>query len=214
MKFSLKLLESDTEIRSQILNAMKSDLDAALTATARSIKQDIFEIVKDALETEPEFSSLIAGELRKEFGIQDTSNVQIAVNNIANSIIIDKTPVSINNTGISGGLKISIINNRDYGGALGDASALVVDDQRGYSLPWLEWLLLKGNQIIVRDFSVKFGSNANSRSGDAIMVPSSSSWRVPPEFAGTITDNWTTRALSKIDDKITNIIQTVFVRNL
>jgi hypothetical protein len=214
MKFSLKLLESDTEIRSQILNAMKSDLDAALTSTARSIKQDIFEIVKDALETEPEFSSLIAGELRKEFGIQDTSNVQIAVNNIANSIIIDKTPVSINNTGISGGLKISIINNRDYGGALGDQSALVVDDQRGYSLPWLEWLLLKGNQIIVRDFSVKFGSNANSRSGDAIMVPSSSSWRVPPEFAGTITDNWTTRALSKIDDKITNIIQTVFVRNL
>jgi hypothetical protein len=214
MKFSLRLLESDTEIRSQILNAMKSDIDAALTATARSIKQDIFDIVKDALETEPEFSSLIAGELRKEFGIQDTSNVQMAVNNIANSIIIDKVPVSINNTGISGGLKISIINNRDYGGALGDTSAFVVDDQRGYSLPWLEWLLLKGNQIIVRDFAVKFGPNPNSRTGDAIMVPSSSNWRVPPEFAGTITDNWTTRALSKIDDKITSIIQSAFVRNL
>lgn len=214
MKFSLKLVESESIIRSQILNTLKDQINIALTATVNDVRREVVELVKNALETEPEFSSLISGELRREFGISDTSNVQIAVSNIANSILIEKTPVSINNAGLSGGLKISLINNQDYGGALSDESGQVVDNTRGYSLPWLEWLLLKGNQIIVRDFEVKLGANPRSRSGDAVMVPSSSNWRVPPQFAGTVRENWTTRALSKIDDKIINIIKSRFERNL
>jgi hypothetical protein len=77
-------------------------------------------------------------------------------------------------------------------------------------LPWLEWLLLKGNSIIVRNYNVKYGQNPRSRSGDAIMIDSTSSWRVPPEFAGTTRDNWTTRALNRVDKDINRIIQQSF----
>jgi len=76
-------------------------------------------------------------------------------------------------------------------------------------------LLLYGGQIIVRNYRVKMGSNRASRTGMAIMVESpGDSWRVPPEFAGTSNNNWVTRALSKIDDKILDIIQLEIERKI
>jgi len=46
------------------------------------------------------------------------------------------------------------------------------------------------------------------------MIDSSSNWRVPPEYAGTVRDNWTTRALSRVDSSITKIIQSTFESNI
>lgn len=209
MKFSIKLIESESFIRTQILQAIRDRLNKALSVTAQSIKSDISILIREALQSEPEFSSLLSGQLRKEFGIEDTGNVYIVVDAISNSVQTNVKTVSINNTGVSGGLQIQLVGP-GYGGALADSSAQVMDSERGYSLPWLEWLLLKGNQIIIRKYEVKLGENPRSRSGDAIMIPSGTSWRVPPEFAGTERDNWVTRALGKIDNKITNLIQTKF----
>jgi hypothetical protein len=82
-------------------------------------------------------------------------------------------------------------------------------------LPWLEWLLLYGGKIIVRDYRVKMGSNNRSRTGMAVMVESSgSNWRVPTEFAGTSNNNWVTRAINKIDNKILDILETELEKSL
>lgn len=214
MKFSLSLLETNTEIRQKILSAMKPLIDKALDNTILSLSKDVKGLLIEALKAEPEYSSLISGELRREFGISDTSNVNIAVENIANSIVINKNDIKINNNGLSGGIQINIINNQDYGGALADYSGQVIDNDRGYNLPWLEWLLLRGNQIIVKNYEIKLGKNSRSRSGDAIMVSSLSNWRVPPKFAGTVKDNWTTRALSTMETKLTNLIRSTFEKNI
>jgi hypothetical protein len=37
-------------------------------------------------------------------------------------------------------------------------------------------------------------------------------WRVPAMYAGTISNNWVTRAIANIDDDITTIIQNEFTR--
>jgi hypothetical protein len=214
MKFSLNLVENNSEIRQKILNAMQDIINNAIDNTIKILQKNIKNLIIDALKSEPEYSSLINGELKREFGISDTSNVDTAIDTIASSVKISKNTIKINNAGLSGGIEISIINNQDYGGALSDYSGKVIDNDRGYSLPWLEWLLLKGNQIIVKNYEVKLGSNPRSRSGDAIMIASSSSWRVPPQFAGTIKDNWTTRALSTIETKISNLIKTTFESNI
>lgn len=210
MRFTVSLLENDSAIRNEILKAMQPIINKAITYTVNNIKPDIIKLIKEALETEPEYNSLVSGELRREFGIEDTSSVNTVVNALANSIVTESNLTIINNTGLSGGLSIKIINRNDYGGSLDTEAAKVVDGIRGYSLPWLEWLLLKGNQILVRNYSVKLGSNPYSRSGDAIMIPSNKNWRVPPEYAGTQQDNWTTRALLKIDKQLTSIIQNKF----
>jgi hypothetical protein len=214
MKFSLNLVENNSEIRQKILNAMQDIINNAIDNTIKILQKNIKNLIIDALKSEPEYSSLINGELKREFGISDTSNVDTAIDTIASSVKISKNTIKINNAGLSGGIEISIINNQDYGGALSDYSGKVIDNDRGYSLPWLEWLLLKGNQIIVKNYEVKLGSNPRSRSGDAIMIASSSNWRVPPQFAGTIKDNWTTRALSMIETKISNLIKTTFESNI
>ena len=214
MKFSISLIETNSKIRGYILESMKKTLDNTFSRVISSIKQDLQKLVIKALQAEPEYTSLISGELRREFGIADTSNVDTAVKNLAESILITKKNISINNNGLSGGLEISIINNQDYGGALLDFSGQVIDNERGYSLPWLEWLLLKGSAVIIKNYEVKLGSNPRSRSGDAIMIESTSSWRVPPAFAGTINNNWTTRALSNIENELNNLIKSKFESSL
>jgi hypothetical protein len=210
MKYEVVLLENDSTIRKNILEALKPLIDQSLTKAVTSLRQPLVDLIKSALRSEPEYASLISGQLRWELGIADVGNVDIAINNIANSIEINKQSVGINNLGLSGGMELKIINNQDFGGALSDQSAFVNDAERGYSLPWLEWLLLKGNAILVRNFEVKFGPSPRSRSGNAIMIGSSSNWRVPPEFAGTIRDNWTTRAIDRIDNQIIKLMQNTF----
>jgi hypothetical protein len=213
MKFNVTLIDSESSIRNSILEAMKNQLNKALNTTAASIKSDLAPIIKNSLETEPEFNSLMSGQLRQEFGIQNTSSVTNIIDIMVNSIVVNIKPVKISNRGLSGGLEIQLIGP-GYGGALLDSSAQVIDNERGYSLPWLEWLLLKGNQILIRQYEVKIGPTPKSRSGDAIMIPSNQNWRVPPEFAGTERDNWVIRALNKVDNKITNIIQSKFESSL
>jgi hypothetical protein len=46
------------------------------------------------------------------------------------------------------------------------------------------------------------------------MVESDSSWRVPAEFAGTEKNNWTTRAVERIEKSLLSLIQTTMERNL
>jgi hypothetical protein len=86
------------------------------------------------------------------------------------------------------------------------ADQFSVITEKGQQLPWLKWLLFEGTSSIVKDYDVKFGPNTKSRTGEAIMVQTNRSWRVPPEFAGTIADNWFTRAIDSIDDSIETII--------
>lgn len=214
MRYNISLIENDNYIRNSIMEILKKDINKALDSTVLKIKDPIIQVIKTALKNEPEYSSLMSGQLRSEFGIDDTSKIDIAINNISNSILIEKKLMSVNNFGLSGGLDLKIINSQDFGGALTDSTAFVNDSERGYNLPWLEWLLLKGNSIIVRNYEVKYGQNSRSRSGDAIMIDSSSNWRVPPEYAGTVRDNWTTRALSRVDSSITKIIQSTFESNI
>ena len=87
-------------------------------------------------------------------------------------------------------------------------------DPAGYSIPWLDWLLLKNNQILVRNYEVQYTNSNRSRSGMAIMVNSNSNWRVPPEYAGSITNNWTTRAVDRVESKVYNIIKQHIENNI
>lgn len=212
MKYSVSLLESDKDIRSAILDALSSDLSKTISKSISAISTKIKILVKKALQNEPEYQSLKNGQLRREFGIENTNNVDVVIDKLIDTLVIDTKTITINSQGLSGGLRITMIPS-DFSGVVGSEESVVVDNMRGYSLPWLEWLLLKGSQIIVKDYEVKVGSNPYSRSGDAIMVSSSKNWRVPPEFAGTVTDNWTTRALSTIDDEISKIIQDTIESN-
>lgn len=214
MKFSLTILDSDAKIRKNILDLLIDKLNKTIDKAIPAIRLDIVTLLNQALKQEPEYQSLKSGQLRADLGIPDVSVVDDIVSKLAETTNVTKKSIKATNSGLTGGLEVSAIESETISGLIADSSAFVNDETKGYSLPWLEWLLLRGNTVIVKDYSVKYGSYPGSRSGDAIMIEADSSWRVPAEFAGTAKNNWTTRAIQRIDTQITKVIQQNIERNI
>jgi hypothetical protein len=81
------------------------------------------------------------------------------------------------------------------------------DETRGISareekVSWLEWLLLGGDIIKPGFIILHVSREKNSRSKEAIMIPNPRGWRVQPQHAGTLEDNWITRTLEKTREKL------------
>jgi hypothetical protein len=122
------------------------------------------------------------------------------------NIQINYSAPKISNNMIRGSFSASMIRV-DFSDVLYSDYAIVYDSLRGYSLPWLEWLLLEGNKTIIKNQNVVLGPSRSSRTGFALMRESPTSWKVPSEYAGTITDNWITRALDNGQDSINEAIE-------
>jgi hypothetical protein len=208
MKVSFNLVDSDSVIQKQILDLLRNNMDIAFKKALPKIKDRIKKEVRDALTAEPEYQSLISGKLKYEFGISSNQKIESIIDIWINNIMVNYTGIKSGTRGLNGSLSLNMIKS-SYDDVLANDGAVVIDSSSGAVLPWLEWLLLYGGKIIVRDYRVQIGPNARSRTGMAIMVQSSgNNWRVPPEFAGTASNNWVTRALDKIDNKISNILET------
>lgn len=206
MKFNISIQESNSTIVQKILSALKDDVTKVIGSVLPKITNDVKELVAEALRQEPEYSSLLGGTLKAEFGIYEASSVDRIVQALADTIKVEQQRVEITNRGLKGGFSLTMMKTDDMDGIIYIDSASVVDNKNGYVLPWLEWLLYKNNQPIVRNYAVNYTTSTYSRSGLAIMVPDKSNWRVPPEFAGSVRNNWTTRAISRTDKAIYNII--------
>lgn len=210
MKIDFKLLESDSAIAKEIFEAIRDRLSLVLNKAEQDISNQVKSIIADSLRTEPEYQSLKSGILKAEFGIQFPETVDKIVEKLSETVSIQQTPISVTSRGLKGGFVLTAIQSDNISGLIEDLDAFVSDDAKGYKLPWLEWLLLRGADKIVKNYEVQFGSSPYSRSGMAIMKASSGSWRVPPQFAGTSKNNWTTRAVSKAEDAIrSSIIQNI-----
>lgn len=213
MKLSLNLLETDSYIKDQILQILAKQVEPVLQKAANKSTPKIQNLIEDALKQEPEYASLISGQLRLEFGIPDSSSVDNIVKKLSETATISVKNVTIKNNGLSGGLLLTALERTSMGGLINDANALV-NDSKGYSLPWLQWLLYEGNKPIIRNYEVKIGPNPYSRTGMAIMINSDKNWRVPPAFAGTINNNWVTRAIDRVSNSVPKIIQENFENSL
>lgn len=213
MKFSLSLLESDDQIKTMVFKSIIDKLSIVIDKSLSPITDGIKNIVKEALKQEPEYTSLVSGKLKAELGIPDSSVVDLVVDSLVNTLQVTKQPLTSSNIGIKGGFVMTMMKSDDLGGVIYSSISSVVD-AKGYSLPWLEWLLLRSNAPIVKNYSVKYGPSPYSRSGMAIMVPSKDSWRVPPEFVGSQSDNWTTRAISNTEKSVYSLIQNTIEKYL
>ena len=157
----------------------------------------------------PEYVSLKSGRLKYEFGLPQEVDVDDVVSIISNSVNVNLVQSKISSGSINIGIKIEVFE-RTGEPAINSPNAFVTDTKGGYSLPWLEWLLLKGTAPIVNNYSVVLGPNKFSRTGMALMVQSNKNWKVPSEFAGSSSNNWASRALDKIEDKIQTQIIAIF----
>lgn len=208
MKLSLKLLENNREIEKSILQALLPLTTDFMNGINKKIKDNIINIVKNNIISSNEYDSLVGGELKLELGIVDAPvKVQQIIDIwVSNTLMSYKAPKIINSK-IKSTFTVKMVKT-NFSDILNQPAAFVEDTLRGYQLPWLEWLLLNGTATIVDDYEVVIGPNPRSRTGYAVMLPSvSNGWSVPPQFAGTINDNWITRALSKAKPEIEKLLE-------
>ena len=112
--------------------------------------------------------------------------------------------------GIEANLVINMIKE-NYADIVSSGSG-VYASEKGSQINWLRWLLLEGNNSVVIGYRYLPKTDANSRTGKGIMISGQSSiYRVPPQFAGTASDNWITRgidqALPQIESYINRMVQ-------
>lgn len=214
MKINVKLLESNSQVRKLILNALMGDVQNTINKSIRSIESKIKQLVLDALKSEPEYESLKGGQLRYELGIPDSTSIDLVVQSLVDTLQLTTKPLKITNLGLGGGFQLTMIGRGDLDNISNSDFASVFDSNGGYSLPWLKWLLFEGTKPIIKNYEVRMGPNPNSRTGMAVMVKSSDDWKVPPQFAGTASSNWITRALSTIEEKVNNTIRTTIENNV
>jgi hypothetical protein len=206
MLFKFKLLESNSQISQSILNALLPDISDYFKDIIRYLKTNIPPVINNAIINSLEYQSLLNGQLQYEFGIPDSSSKLAGILDIwsKNIHIIYDSP-KISGGKIKGSFSVNMIR-LDFSDVLYSDYAIMTDNLRGYSLPWLEWLLLEGNKTIIKNYNVVIGPNKYSRTGMAVMRESSKSWNVPSQFAGTISDNWITRAIDTAEGEIQSVI--------
>ena len=206
MRLTLNLIDNNNVIQQKILTALLPDCKKYLDTAINKIKAALPNIVYNNITNTQEYISLISGQLKFEFGIPDASQKIASLIDlwITNIVYTYKSP-TISGNQIKASFTAELVRS-DFSDVLGSEYASV-QDQSGYSLPWLRWLLLDGSAILVPNHSVIIGPNPRSRTGNAIMrMNSGQSWSVPNRYQGTESDNWITRALDNAAPDIENLI--------
>ena len=208
---TINIKSSDNVMYRDILRAVRKELISILERSIPDIKKNVYALINTRIYASQEIQSLLDGVLRAEMGLVRPAPI---VDDIVKAIVAG-TKVKFNkpritSVGIAGGLTISILKS-DMKEALGVDGASFVSE-RGENVEWLNWLLTRGDDIIIRHYNIDFNvhqgdKKKSSRTNEAIMSEGQG-WRVNPSFSGILEDNILTRALENIDNEITDIIIT------
>lgn len=206
MKFGLTVAESTNTISDLIMKNLSDNINKILNKAIPRIENDLRFLLDTAIRNEPEYASLMAGSLKAELGLPDSAIVDQTVDYFINSIKVSKNNIKYSTSkGMYGNITIELVTEASITSAINTDFANI-QDVKGYIIPWLQWLLLEGTSILVKNYEVKYGNSPYSRSGMAVMVESNDSWNVPNMFAGKMGNNWITRAISNSESSIMKII--------
>ena len=202
---SLKILESNSDISNSILQALKPLVNDYFKKVYDSVSVKIQELVVQSIKNAPEYNSLLNGQLKAEFGLPDADNRINELLEFWKYMHVEYRPVKIVNGLLETHFIIHMIQS-DFNNVI-HTGAAILQTEKGKDLNWLEWLLLLGDQTIIKDYVVKFGPNSNSRTGMAVMKGvTSGKWSVPSAYSGTLNDNWITRAMDGADKDINRLL--------
>ena len=199
---SLKVLESNNAIMKKIHIALAKEFNKTLSQSVARMYRELQPLISSALLSSPEMLSLSGGVLRVDFGLTSDPSSAI-VSAIVSSLDIQIQPAKATAAGIKGGLLITM-QPIDYNNLF----SLSVAEQmtaKGASLPWLQWLLTFGQQIIVANFGVEYGAGKGI-SGGGYMAVDERPFKVSSQYAGTVDDNFITRAVDGISPQIKGVI--------
>lgn len=207
---SVTLNDSNAKISKRIFEILSIQINKAILKNRAKALRILKVAVKDWLQKSPEISSLLSqgapNSLNALFGLPpgaSNSAVDSIINAVAESVEIKISKVSSNFTG-------EVLFNFQEN-SLGNLIGLPEGHQGtefGEDLHWLDWLITKGDTIIVKGFA--YEPSKEGRSGGGTMTVGGS-FRVPPEHAGVIGSNFITRAFEGKEKDISNVLTQLLV---
>lgn len=201
----------------QIENIIAADLlkqiNIKLPRVIKSVNKRMQDVMSLALYQHPTVKSLIAGKLRSEFGLADPKTSIIPIlEEIVKSVKIEINDLKLQNTSIVGKFQIVGIL---IGDLLSSPASSYVSEPSGSKINWLDWILRKGQKIILRNYVIRFKPSPKSRTGDALTTKwTRHNYRVSPEFAGVPNKNFITETIKSVEEKIESIVIEEFSRIL
>ncbi len=204
---------NEREMLTGILGAIRTRMNAALHNAAVDIRREILFLIDQLMTNSAEYQSLLSGALRDEFAIKDpNSPLRDIVKSIQNGLEVSVVPVAISGDTLRGGIVIKMVR-ADFSDVLSVSG--ITYKTKSVEVEWLKWLLTYGDRIILANTSISYNPSASRPKGVAA-IDSGFGFRVPPQFSGTLADNWITRTfnVSVIQSKITEIIRRSLERRL
>jgi hypothetical protein len=199
----IQIKENIRQIERKMLEGIRDTLNIAFPKTQNDIISNTKRILYGAITSQPEYRSIVSGDLRIELGLVDGG---VRLLNIVDrwlaSLEVTFTKFRIVGGGFAGGIKIRAIRS-DYSDVLSMSDANLITE-KDEELPWLRWMLLDGGSLIIADYNVKFQSN-RGRTGGGFMIEGRG-WSIPEPFSGSSGDNFVTRAVDSIQDRLTDTI--------
>jgi hypothetical protein len=195
-----KILGSIGDLKKYILDNLSKAINKTLFTNLNTIEKNISSIIIQSIKQQPEYTSLKSGILRHEFGLANTGVVDAILAELENIQIKIIRP-NVKGDAIEASFIINMIKS-NFEDILSSSYASYTTE-KGSNIEWLRWLLVEGHNSVVIGYKYIPKISPRSRTSKGIMINSESSvYRVSPQFAGTIEDNWITRGL---DDALPEI---------
>tara|TARA_B100001564_G_scaffold351018_1_gene356273 strand:- start:2147 stop:2779 length:633 start_codon:yes stop_codon:yes gene_type:complete len=207
--FTVKLLDSIGSVKAKVNQACADHLNKSMQGLGSKLTSRFISAVNGWIVSQPEIMSLntaAPSTLMAQFGLTPGQSA------MATAQIIQAVQRSISVTvrkfdkNLNGGISV-YIQPSSFQNILSLGSGHVVYAKG--DLHWLDWLIRMGDTIIVADYDYN-PNTGRGRSGLGNMKKGGS-FRVPPEFSGTLENNFITRALigSEQEEMIAKIFKEV-----
>jgi len=215
MSIYIDIVETDRQIATLILQDIVKQLNRIIPTKLKSIDTKVRLATFNFIKNTTTYESLVRGELAGHFGIPirgRQNRIDNIVAAISNRMEISYKPITIQAGRFAHGLRFGVLL-QDLSEVLGLPGSKILTE-KGQVLPWLDWLLVFGDTIEISEYEIKFQAG-KGRSARAIMIADNAgSWRVPPEFSGTLNDNWLTRAFKNNINPYSLIIENIIKSEL
>jgi hypothetical protein len=193
----ITLKTDSTEITRGIINSLRDTINSKLHLIARDIKKDLEKLCDSLMKSSPEYKSISGGVLRTALAIDHPEEaLKDILSEIRNNIDVTFKLISNNKSVWDSGININILKN-----GVQELLNLSTGKYQGklFEVPWLEWLLTQGDRVIIANYPITYTLTPKQRrmakSGIEIMEQGGG-WRIPPQFAGTVGDNWVSRTFN------------------
>ena len=199
-KSLIEITTSPSEFKKMVMQAIADHINSIAIKIAADVTETIKPLVYDAVHDCHEMQALRSSDLRAAMGLnppqaRDVSK-QIA-ESVSSSLIVESGKVTPKNLSTMISIYVQpagLDNVLSVGGSTVDYTST---EGKQVTIPWLDWLLTEGDRILVSGFSLELGQGLGRSWGGRMVEAPTGSWRIEPQYAGTLTDNFVTRALAE-----------------